>query len=348
MPPLAHPLKRHLLPLLLVGCYVGGRLWPTPGVWLHNVDPLGWLPEVLAPSMAQLLVAVLLFAAALAVDWFKLAGVARRPLLFAASLAAVWLLPAALVLVGLWLLPQATQGETATALVAGFALVAAMPVANSAAGWTQQSRGDLCWCLALVVLSIVVAPWMVPAVLTLLGTSLAADQLVAFESLATQLAGVRFIVWVLLPTALGMLVRALVGGHRIDHRKPVLLVVSAVALLVLNYMNAAVALPRLGESLTIPMLAATLAASVVLCVAGQLAGRLTAPLASHDTAVAIGNALGMKHTGLALALAGGTLASQPVLIVPIIATTLIQHMVAGAFHAFCPLPPASQPQATDY
>ncbi len=335
MPSVRSIFARHKLPLLLVACYVAGRFLPAPGVWLHELpiapSQLTWL----APTMAQLLVAVLLYAAAVAVDWRSIVDVARRPLLLAGSVAAVWIVPTLVVRVASQLLVCFGDDEIALPLAVGFALVAAMPVANSAAAWTQQSRGNLSFSLSLIVISIVVAPWMVPLALRALGTPLDGTHDTMLRALTQQLAGVSFIVWVLLPTLAGLLTRAIAGDRWVEQRHTAFLIVaSATALLLLNYMNAAIALPKLAATEIKAALPATLLISGLVCVSGHLVALALRAKVDVPTTRAIGYALGMKHTGLALALAAGALASEPLLIVPIITTTLVQHVVSATFHAF--------------
>ena len=145
-----------------------------------------------------------------------------------------------------------------------------MPVANSAAAWTQQSRGELAWALALVVLSIVVCPWLIPLVLRLFGLSFSAAEADALEQLTTSFTGLEFVVWVLLPTAAGMIVRWAVGAERVvRHRKGVLLL-SAATLLLLNYANAAYALPQMRDELSFATLAVCVAIALLLCLVGLL------------------------------------------------------------------------------
>lgn len=325
---------RRFLPLLLTACYLVAFLVPWPGQSLHAWSLPDELPNVLRPRVSHLLVALLLFLAALGVEVHRLAAVVRQPGLLLAALAMAWLAPAAVVLVAWWLLPLVVHEAAALTLILGFALVAAMPVANSAAAWTQQSRGELPWALALVVLSIIVCPWMIPLVLQLLGLSFSADQRDALEQLTSSFTGVEFVVWVLLPTGCGILVRRLVGPERVVYHRQGVLLWSASALLMLNYVNASVALPRMQSELTLGWLTVCVATAVVLCLAGYAAAQLLGRwfVASSGTVLALGYSLSMKNTGLALALASDVLAEQPLLLLPVFIMTLTQHLFASALH----------------
>lgn len=327
-------LVRQYLPVLLALCYGFALLVPTPGQWIRALGlPAEW-PEILRPTMSQLLVSVLLFLAALGVEFRRLPLVSNRPGLVLSSLAAVWLTPAAVVLLAWWLLPLLTDPATASKLLVGFALVAAMPVANSAAAWTQQSRGELAWALALVVLSIVVCPWMIPLVLRLLGLSFSDYEADALEQLTTSFTGMEFVVWVLLPTAVGMIVRWAVGAERVaTHRNGVLLL-SAATLLVLNYANAAYALPQMKDELSLSSLAVCVATALLLCLAGLAVARVLGRLFKADVlaVTALDYTLTMKNTGLAIALASNVLVDHPVLLLPVFTMTLVQHLFVGALH----------------
>jgi len=325
---------RRFLPLLLALCYLLALLVPTPGQRLHAWSLPDGLPEVLRPRLSHLLVALLLFLAALGADMRRLAGVVSRPGLLLLGLAAVWLVPAAVVLVAWWALPLLVEPQAASALLVGFALVAAMPVANSSAAWTQQSRGELPWTLALVVLSIVACPWMIPLVLQLLGLSFLPAQAAELAKLTTSFTGVEFVVWVLLPTAIGMLVRWFVGPERVaTHRQSVLLW-SATSLLLLNYINAAMAFPQMRDDFHVTWLAASAVVAFFLCVAGLLTSRALGRwfCESRERVTSLDYSLSMKNTGLALALASDVLHQQPVLLLPVFTATLVQHLFASALH----------------
>lgn len=325
---------RHHLPWLLIACYAFAMLVPGPGQAMRAWSfPESW-PELARPSTSQLMVAVLLLLASMGVEVRRLPIVVRRPALLAASLLAVWVVPAVVVLVAWWLLSHVIDQTAASTLLVGFVLVAAMPVANSAAGWTQQSRGELPWALALVVLSILVCPWMIPLVLNLLGLSFSDNEVEALEQLTSSFTGIEFVVWVLLPTALGMIVRWAVGAARVAQNRQGVLLLSAATLLLLNYMNAASAWPEMRDDFRLVWLIVCIAMALVLCMAGlgvaQLLGRMFR--STGATITALDYALTMKNTGLALALASNVLVDQHVLLLPVFTTTLVQHLFASSLH----------------
>lgn len=325
---LAERIRSHFLWLLLAS-YVVSVLVPTPGRWLARWD----LAEGLGGSgMARfplLLVAVLLYLAACHVDLSELRVVTRRPWLMVACLATAWLLPTVAVAIFGLMLP--TGWAAGSSLLLGLALVAAMPVANSSVGWTQQSGGNLAWGLSLVVLSILLCPWITPWLLQIAGMALSAGEAAQVEELVKQLSSWAFIVWVLLPTALGLLTRRLLGKKKITAFDTPVRLTTAATLLTLNYVNGTIALPKFFSHPQYDVLLVALGAALVLSLLGVFAARGLAEALRLDrsTRLALRYGLSMKHTGLALGLAGSILVDQPLAILPIIIATPTQHLVAS-------------------
>jgi BASS family bile acid:Na+ symporter len=106
---------------------------------------------------------------------------------------------------------------------------------------------------------------------------------------------------------------------------------SAAALLVLNYVNAALALPKVFDQTPISLLATTAALAAALSLVGMTMGWAIAWLLRlpPEPRSALLFGLSMKHTGLALILAGAVLADQPLAILMIVLATLVQHLLAG-------------------
>jgi BASS family bile acid:Na+ symporter len=326
---LARTVQRHFLWLLL-SCYALAAVWPQPGILLREWE---WQPGTLANmplSLSLLLLAVMLFVAAMLTDVGRIRFVAQHPLLLAIALATVWLGPAVLVVVAGWLVPWAVGGQETAGLLVGLALVAAMPVANSSVGWVQSATGNLALALALVVLSILLSPWATPQLLSWLGMSLSPGERAYTERLVMHFSGMFFIIWVLLPTAAGFAVRYLVTPGRVATAASWLTLVSATALLILNYINSALALPKVLESST-SLLAATAILATALSVVGLACGWAIARLlrVPDETRTALMFGLSMKHTGLALILAGAVLKQQPLAMLMIVLATLMQHLLAG-------------------
>ena len=326
---LARSVHRHFLWLLL-GCYALATAWPGPGLALRQWQ---WSPPRvpdLPLSFPLILLALILFSAALLTDLAQVRTVLRHPLVLCVALLAVWLAPAVLVVAAGFIIPWAVDGQATTGLVVGLALVATMPVANSSVGWTQNANGNLALALALVVLSISLCPFVTPQLLRVLGMSLSPQEQAYCEMLVNRFSGVFFIIWVLLPTAAGFLCRYVATPQRIAHVGDWFALASAAALLVLNYVNSALALPEVYDSPTF-LLLVTAALAASLSVVGLLFGWVLARLIRLTSATrsALLFGLSMKHTGLALILAGAVLANEPLAILMIVLATLMQHLFAG-------------------
>jgi BASS family bile acid:Na+ symporter len=293
----------------------------------------GWewrSPAFANVSLASLmLLAVMLFVAALYTDLNQARVVSQHPFVLLCGLTAVWLGPALLVLAAGWIMPPAIGGQSTAGLLVGFALVASMPVANSSIGWTQSADGNLGLGLALVVVSILLSPWITPNLLSFLGMSLAESKHDS-EALVNQFSGVFFIVWVILPTAAGFACRYLLSPDRVEKARAWLTLASAAALLLLNYINSVLALPKAYGSPASLLVATTILATSLAAI-GILLGWMIACLFGlrPETRTALMFGLSMKHTGLALILAGSVLSNQPLAILLIVLATLTQHLLAG-------------------
>jgi BASS family bile acid:Na+ symporter len=281
-------------------------------------------------SLPLLLLAVMLFSAALLTDLSQIRLVSRHPVVLGVALLAVWLGPALLVLAAGWLVPPMLDNQTTAGLLVGLALVATMPVANSSVGWTQNAGGNLGLGLALVVLTILLSPWVTPNLLSLLGMSLSENERADCEALVNKFSGAFFIIWVILPTAAGLACRYLISPPRVAKAASWFTVASAAALLLLNYVNAALALPQMRDT-SFALLLATAVLAVALSIVGLALGWVLAALirVKSPTRAALMFALSMKHTGLALILAGAVLADQPLAILIIVLATFVQHLLAG-------------------
>jgi BASS family bile acid:Na+ symporter len=329
--------RRHFLGLL-VACYLFAIVCPAPGIAMRSWQ---WSTPHFAnvPLASLLLLAVMLFIAAALTDLNQVRVVSRHPFVLLAALVAVWLGPALLVVVADRAIPATVAGQSTVGLLVSFALVASMPVANSSVGWTQSAGGNLGLSLALVLVSILLSPWITPSLLHYLGMSLG-EREQDFEALINKFSGLFFIIWVILPTAAGSACRLLLSPARIERARSWLNIVSAAALLVLNYINSVHALPRAYKS-PMMLLVATAALATSLGAIGILLGWFIAMAfrLRPETRTALMFGLSMKHTGLALILAGTVLSNEPLAILLIVLATLMQHILAALVQWFACQPP---------
>lgn len=314
---------------LLVASYLLAAVVPGPGLMLRG---LSWgnpyAGEITAP---MLLLALLLFCAAAVVRWEQVWSLMERPGVLVVGLIASWVVPTLFVTLLGTVLPSLIDPTIMSGLLVGLALVAAMPVANSSVAWTQNSRGNVALGLGLIVLSIVVSPIATPQMLNLMGLALTDEATKQCQELVKRFSGLFFIVWVILPSAAGMLLNRYVGAEGIKRHRGSIRLVSAIALLALNYTNASLAMPQVFERAATK----TILLAAGLAVALQVLGVLTAWALAHATSmdresgIALVFAFSMKHTGLALVLAGEVLESEPRVILLIVLATLLQHILAA-------------------
>lgn len=314
---------------LLVASYVLAGLFPGPGQAIRGLSLSRTEgDEVTAP---MLLLALLLFCAAAVVRWSQLRELMQRPGILLLGLIAIWLVPSALVSTLGWLLPSLFGKSVTSGMLVGLALVAAMPVANSSAAWCQNAQGNVALSLGLIVLTIVLSPIATPQMLNLMGLSLSEAETAQCEQLVTHFSGAFFIVWVILPSVAGMIANWLLGVELIDRLRGPLRMISAATLLTLNYANASLAMPQAFEEGISKTFILSSALAVLLSALGVASGWTLSRLVgtNQPTATALMFGFSMKHTGLALVLAGQVLHTEPRVILMIVLATLLQHVVAG-------------------
>jgi predicted Na+-dependent transporter len=184
----------------------------------------------------------------------------------------------------------------------------------------------------LIVLSILLSPLATPNLLKLMGMVLSAEDTQRVERVVTQFSGWRFILWVILPSLAGALAAWVAGPRRVAKAKPWFRLITLVDILVLNYANASLAVDKIWtkEQASVVLLAAALAVSVCLVGVGLAALQAWTSGLTFSARLALTFGLSMKHTGLALVLAGEFLHDQPRVILVILLTTLAQHVIAAA------------------
>lgn len=331
-----HLLHRHLLGLI-VSSYALAALCPALGLWIKDARlswPVAGEGEVTV-SLPSLLLSFLLFSAGLRVRRERVTCILRRPAPMLFGLAANLAVPVAYVLFLVPILGAWHSADEAGTILVGLALVAAMPVAGSSTGWTQSTGGDMTLSLGLVLASTLFSPLTTPAALRILGAVSPAGYADELHRMAGRDTGAFLAAWVLLPSLIGIVVRLLLGETRAAAAERRTKPLGSVALLFLCYANASACLPQALGTPDWDFLAITLSVVTGLCfltfASGQLLGRLLR--ADRDQRAALMFGMGMSNNGTGLVLASVALASRPLVMVPIIAYNLMQHLVAGGVHA---------------
>ncbi len=329
---LAHVVHQRFL-WFVVASYCLAALFPSPGLWMRNVSFAAIHPtdEPTQISLSMLMLAWLLFNAGLGVQTGNLHGLLRRPLVLIVGLVANLVIPVAFIAgvtegMSCWHNPDEVQN-----LLVGLALVVSMPIAGSSTGWSQNTNGDLALSLALVLFSTFLSPVTTPLALHSVGWMATGDYADHLHALASSGTGGFLATSVLLPSLAGICVRRIVGEARSASAKPLLQLLNAVNLLVLNYTNAAISLPQTVADPDWDFLAVTLGLVVGLCLIAFVSGWLIARMvgADSDQRTSLMFGLGMNNNGTGLVLASMALGDHPRILLPIIFYNLVQHLVAG-------------------
>lgn len=322
---------RRNLVWLLVAVYVLAAVVPAAGHALRALS-LGTLPFSGGEfNLTHLLLAVMLLCVGIAIRPHDVDG--WRPLTVAVGrgLLGSWLLPIMALLLLLGVGSVFSPGPVATAFVAGAILVVAMPPANSASAWSELSGGQSAATLWIIILATLVSPLVTPAVVRTVADVASLPSLAAAQSSGSLLE--VLVAFVMLPAALGLVTRTLLDAVRSEWTDVVLewsRGIALLSLLLLNYINAAAALPLLVSS---SLAAAGVGGLTLLLCAmvfglGIAAGRWLG-LREACERLCFAYVVGMKNTGAALVLASTLLADQPLaLLVPVL-YTLAQHLAAA-------------------
>lgn len=328
----SHVIHKRFLWLLL-SSYLVAALWPAAGLAIRSVSlgTVSMLGTSTHLSLPVLMLAFLLFNSGLGVRTGELRNMLKSPKAIGAGLAANLLLPIAyigLISLGLryWHNPLEVQH-----ILVGLALIASMPIAGSSTAWAQNANGNMALSLGLVLGSTLISPVTTPAALHAVGFLAEGDYAEDLHELAVSGTGGFLLLSVILPSILGIAVKMAAGERRVDAIKPRLKLVNSLILLVLNYSNASISLPRAIANPDWDFLSAILLITSGLCAfafaSGWLVSRTLRVDSSQRASLMFG--LGMNNNGTGLVLASLMLADHPDVMIPIIFYNLVQHLIAG-------------------
>jgi BASS family bile acid:Na+ symporter len=333
--PLTQFIHHHLLWFLILA-YAISAMWPTAGLWIRNASfgDLRIFNENLHVSLLLLLLATLMFNAGLGVKTSHLRSLAQKTKVLLAGLTANLIIPMAYIFLVTLIMRLWYEPEEAQHILVGLALVAAMPIAGASTAWAQNSNGNLALSLGLVLASTVLSPVLTPITLYAFGEMATEEYEAVIHSLAAYGSGTFLGLWIVLPSLLGLGVRFVAPESLLTAIMPVIKLINAVVLLLLNYSNGSVSLPQAIADRDFDFLAVTLAITMGLCVTAFSSGYGLSRLFKVDDAdrVSLMYGLGMNNNGTGLVLASLVLGSYPRVMVPIIFYNLVQHLVAGGVH----------------
>jgi BASS family bile acid:Na+ symporter len=332
-------IHRHFI-WMIISSYIVAAMMPGLGLWIRNVS-FGR-----AVSLPLLMLAALLFNAGLGVKTEELTRLLQKPFVLLGGVSCNLMIPLAFIVVVSFLMHIWHNQEEVQQMLVGLALVAAMPIAGASTAWSQNANGSLALSLGLVLSTTALSPLLTPFVLHMAGFVTSGDYSEDLQELASGEAATFLGVWVILPTLLGILVRMLSGEILVTRVMPYFKIINYCILLLLNYTNASLTLPKVVSQPDLDFLAVTLIIVVALCISAFSSGYLLARFSrvSNSETVSLIFGLGMNNNGTGLVLASVGLADHPQVLLPIIFYNLVQHLVASIvdlvlFKSRSPKPP---------
>jgi len=326
---------RSKLVWILLGIYVLAGVAPGPGLAMRapSLGTIALGPARLELGVPALLLALLIFNASLGVNAAEMKRLVKEPRVVASGLFANAALPLSFTLAASGLLFVWHSQNEIQALLVGLALVSSMPIAGSSTAWAQNAEGNLALSVGLVIASTLLSPFLTPLGFHAIASVTSGDFAEDLNELAGGNAQMFLAVAVVAPSALGMLTHRLVGKERLARVRPLIKLINILVILVLNYSNASVALPRVVRAPDVDLLLLTFGVVATMVALAFLTGRGVGELvrAKEPEKVSLMFALGMNNNGSGLVLAATQLGDHPNIVLTIVAYNIVQQIAAGVF-----------------
>ncbi|MFI3157974.1 MAG: bile acid:sodium symporter [Methylococcaceae bacterium] len=329
---LTHTIHRFFI-WIIVASYFIAALLPGFGIWIREVE-LGrivFFQNKIDLSLPPLMLSLLLFNAGLGVKTKELTQLAHKPLLLLSGLAGNLVTPLAFIIGISFIMKFWHNPDEVQHILVGLALVASMPIAGASTAWAQNANGNLALSLGLVLLTTLLSPLLTPLVLHAVGFVTTGDYSEDLHEIAADGVITFLGIWVILPSLLGILVHRLIGEPRLAGAKSHVKLINYCILLLLNYSNASLSLPKALSQPDVDFLAVMLIIVVTLCIAAFATGYLLAQIfrANRKDMASLMFGLGMNNNGTGLVLVSVALADHPQVMLPIIFYNLVQHLTAS-------------------
>ena len=328
---------RRRLVWLLLGTYVLGALVPEPGLRARAGDlaAVSLAGGSVSVSVPVAMLGLLLIVAGLSTNVEEFKRLFHTPAVLASGVAVNAVYPILFAVAASVLLARWPETDETQSILAGLAIIGAMPIAGSSTAWSQNARGNVALSLALVWLSTAMSPLLTPVALESVALVTKGDYSQDLHRLAHQGASAFVLIAVVVPSVLGLATRLALGRQRTARLLPTLHFVSLIDLLGLNYLNASAALPSAVRQPDWDLWAITLAITATMCVGAFAAGWWIPRLlrAQRDDQVSLMFGIGMNNNGSGLVLAAATMAHHQLVLLPLICYNLVQQLVAGLVDA---------------
>jgi len=329
---LTHTIHRYFIWIIVTSYFIAALL-PGFGIWIREVE-LGSIvlfQNKIAISFPPLMLSLLLFNAGLGVKTKELTQLAHKPLVLLSGLSGNVVTPLAFIIGISFIMKFWHNPEEVQHILVGLALVASMPIAGASTAWAQNANGNLALSLGLVLLTTLLSPLLTPLVLHAVGFVTTGDYSEDLHEIASDGVITFLGIWVILPSLLGILAHHLIGEPRLAKVKSPIKLINYCILLLLNYSNASLSLPKALSQPDIDFLAIMLAIVVALCLATFATGYLLANIfrTNRKDMASLMFGLGMNNNGTGLVLVSVALADHPQVMLPIILYNLVQHLIAS-------------------
>lgn len=332
-----HFIHQHLLKILIL-VYLLAAFFPTPGQWLRDVGTTAlWVGTKwqMQFSLLQVFLGFLLFNAGASCRFSELKKTLKHPGILITGVLFNFLAPVAFIalfsFVGkrFWHNPNEIQN-----ILAGLTILASMPIAGSSAAWVQESGGNTSLILGLVTLTTLLSPFSTPFIFHTVIPLLSGDYAEDLSKMSHP-GGIQIflLLSVVVPSLMGMSFRHWMSESTYLKTQPGLKLAGILTLILLNYSNAASALPVAFSNPDWDFLLLILGSTLILCFFSFSAGWLIPVLfrAKDSERKALTFGLGMNNNGTGLVLTSVALPDHPLIALPILFYNLGQQVIAGIF-----------------